>query len=194
MSNKITNAAISRNFNLLWPKIRKIIQQSNPLEVVIVLDIDATVLYNEPLSVCRADPNFKIQRVYDLAQRLNIPIYFVTARIGTKENRKRTEDQLKCMGFDYYSGLSMRGRQYRTAEEISVFKKNARQAIMSMTKNAKKKILLNCGDQWGDLLNAPGEDLYKLTSMYEGSYVLFRPLPEFHNDAEWALKLHETRN
>lgn len=167
-----------------------LIRTADPARDVIVFDIDATVLYNtEKEPIVGAVPNFKTQPLYDLARARKIPVHFVTARIGTKENRMLTLRQLRAMGFDWFDSLYMRPpRVEPTVLAIAQYKLNARRSIGG---GGHKTIVLNVGDQWTDLMLADLPGLELLDKSFPQQHVVFQP-PAPH-DARIAVKLYETR-
>lgn len=184
-----TPAFAHRSFNKLYPSIKYLLDHANPRNHVVVFDIDATVLYNTSENGCGAVPNFKVQHIYDEATKKGLDIYFVTARIGLPGNRKITVQQLHCMGFDNFKELYMRGGKDRTVSEIARFKAFAREQIEQRT---GKKVLLNMGDQWSDVIITTPSVFAALDAQYRGMHVLFYPPPQFKAIA--AVKLYETRD
>lgn len=180
----------SPDFRILAPMVTKVLREANPQKDAVVLDIDATVLYNNPGTMCRADFNEKIKMLYDLAHERNIPVYFVTARIGTQSNFENTLKQLDCMGYtSWYAGLFMRPPAVNSEAAIGVYKLNARKAIMQ---KYRRRIILNVGDQWTDLIAVPSDQLNAMRAQYHGNHVFFKPPAQFA--AEYALKLFELRD
>lgn len=181
----------SKSFRDLSPLLTQIIAQADPHKDVIVLDIDATVLYNtNKESIVGAVPNFKVQPLYDLARNRRIPVHFVTARVGTKENRLWTLKQLRAMGFDWFDSLFMRPPHVEpTPVAVAQYKLNARRAI---TASGQTRIILNMGDQWTDLMLADVPGIELLDRTFPQQHVMFKPpAPQ---DARIAVKLYETRS
>lgn len=185
------NYRASRSFRDLMPYLVHTIRQADPARDVIVLDIDATVLYNrdsEP--IVHAVPNFKVQPLYDLARSRNIPVHFVTARIGTKDNRMFTLKQLRSMGFDWFDSLFMRPVSVPpVTEAIAQYKLDARRTIAAA---GRKTIALNIGDQWTDLLVADTPSLALLDLSFPREHVVFKPSAP--HDARVAVKLFEVEH
>lgn len=180
-------AVADRSFEVLWPHIVKTLKSADPHKHAIVFDIDATLLYNTNDNECGAVPNFKIQTIYDYAERKGVPIYVVTARIGTDINRRLTARQLQCMGFFTYKELYMRPGTVQTVPQIAQFKAESRADIERKT---GKKVLLNIGDQWSDVVVASSNAKYDdLDTQFGNQHVLFKPPPA--GVALVALKLHE---
>lgn len=180
----------SPDFRAIAPHALQVLRAGNPRTDAVVFDIDATVLYNNPGTMCRADFNDKIKVLYDEAHKRRIPVYFVTARIGTQSNFQNTVKQLACMGYtEWYAGLFMRPPTVNTEAEIGVYKLNARKAIMQ---KYKRRIILNAGDQWTDVVAMSPVQLQTLRQQYNGRHVLFKPPSQFA--AEYALKLYELRD
>lgn len=184
-----TPAFAHRSFGKFLSTINHLLQTANPASHVVVFDIDATVLYNTSRNQCGAEPNFKVQRIYDAATKRGFDIYFVTARPGMPSNRKWTIEQLHCMGFDNFKGLYMRSGRDRTVSDIARFKRNSREDIERRT---GKKVLLNMGDQWSDLVVTTPSAFESLDYQFKGKHVLFYPPPELKAVA--AVKLYETRD
>lgn len=179
----------SRSFTKLLHKVSGILRKARPEQHVVVFDIDATLLYNTDDNQCGAIPNFKIQKLYDLAQKRGLPIYVVTARIGTASNRAATIRQLHCMGFDTFDGLYMRGAEHRTMPQIARFKRDARAHIESKT---GKTVVLNAGDQWTDHVVTTEPEYDALDAAFGTQHVLFQPAASEHT--LYALKLYETKD
>lgn len=177
-------------FNDLRPMIDSILRHAERGTDVVVFDIDATVLYNNNDQIVNAEPNFKVQPLYDIARSLRIPVHFVTARIGTPENRAQTVRQLIALGFNWFDSLYMRPVDTpATYDAIGRYKLSARRAI---ERAGNKRILLNVGDQWTDLLVADSNMVQRLNASFPKRHVFFKPLPEAA--AQYALKLYETQS
>lgn len=179
----------SRSFSKLLRQLSSILRAARPAEHVVVFDIDATLLYNTDDNQCGAVPNFKIQKLYDLAEQQDMAIYVVTARIGTPGNRAATIRQLHCMGFDTFDGLYMRGAEHRTMPQIARFKRDARADIERKT---GKRVLLNAGDQWTDHVVTSEAEYDALDDAFGAQHVLYMPAASEH--AVYALKLYETKD
>ena len=181
----------STSYRDLWPLIVKTLKRADPRQHVIVFDIDATVLYNTDDNECGAIPNFKVQPIYDYAEKNGIPIYFVTARIGTPGNREATKRQLKCMGFFTYEDLYMRGADVRTASQVAAFKAQSRKDIEQRT---GKRVLLNMGDQWSDVMVGSASTYTMLEEEFPGQHVLFMPPREAGLHGAVHVKLFEVEH
>lgn len=180
----------SADFRDIAPRALQVLRSANPRTDAVVFDIDATVLYNNPDTMCRADFNNKIKMLYDVAHERKIPVYFVTARVGTHSNFVSTLKQLHCMGYTtWYAGLFMRPPAVTTEAAIGVYKLDARKAIMQ---NYKRRIILNVGDQWTDVMAGTPLELHTLRQKYDTQHVFFKSPPRFA--AEYALKLYELRD
>jgi predicted secreted acid phosphatase len=182
-------AVVTKSFNQFLPVVQTLLSHASGQSHVVVFDIDATVLYNTGSNQCGAVPNTKVKRIYDMAMKKGVPVYFVTARIGLPSNRAATVEQLQCMGMGRFQDLYMRTGQDRTVAEIARFKARSRADIERRT---GKQVLLNIGDQWSDVVVAPPSAYDTLDAKYKGQHVLFYPPPEFHALA--AIKLYETRD
>jgi hypothetical protein len=179
-----------RSFQKLAPRVEWIVRNANQEKDAIVFDIDATVLYNTNEPWVGAEPNFKMQPVYALARERRIPVHFVTARIGTPENKVSTLRQLRAMGMDYFDSLFMRPPATpATAQDIAEYKLNARRTI---ARYGNKTIVLNVGDQWSDLLPVDSTLMKRLDSAFPQQHVMFTP--DTAMDARYAVKLYETRH
>lgn len=186
----MTTGVATTVFTELVPLLDSVLRSADRSKDVIVFDIDATVLYNNNDQVVNAEPNFKVQPLYDVARSLRVPVHFVTARIGTPDNRAHTMRQLIALGFNWFDSLYMRPVDTPTTyDAIGRYKLSARRAI---ERAGNKSILLNVGDQWTDLLAADAKMVEQLNASFPQSHVLFRPLP--HNAAQYALKLFETQS
>ena len=156
---------------------------------VVVLDIDATVLFQsiQHNNTSGIDPNPHGIEVYMLCIQYNIPVFFVTARVQTQNNIEKTVEHLKSMGLDKYTGLYMRPADITGWAQISQFKANVRRQIAQQA-----TILLNVGDMWSDVHETHDDTILSTLQQQSGNlHVLFMTnLPE---TAIWALKLAESR-
>lgn len=179
-----------RSFETVWPHVMKTLKSADPARHVVVFDIDATLLYNTDDNECGAIPNFKVQSIYDYCEKKGVPIHIVTARIGTEVNRRLTQRQLACMGFFQYDSLYMRPGTVQSTPQVAQFKAQSRADIEQRT---GKKVLLNIGDQWSDVVVAPSTASYDdLDAQFGAKHVLFQPPPSGY--AQVALKLYETKD
>ena len=158
---------------------------------VVVLDIDATVLFFSPdtsTHPCNAEVNPRGAAVYNLCIIYNIPVFFVTARLHVLENIEITRAQLRCLGFDKYVGLYMRPPHIVGFPAISQYKKTIRQQI-----SRDFNILLNVGDMWSDLKEVPNEEsMYALHRQSKNQHIPLKT--DSQESALWALKLAESRD
>ena len=159
----------------------------NYLDSAVVFDIDETILINDrKIEACYgARPNPGMMKVYRLCIRLNIAVYFVTARRLTDENYTDTTRQLQCIGAGKYAELHMCPESYRVSPaKISEFKKRARARI---ARKSKRQIILNAGDQWTDTLQmSSSKEVNAFIEKDNKSYWLFQPIDR---EVRWQLKL-----
>jgi hypothetical protein len=163
-----------------------ILRKAVSSESVVVFDIDATVLFNDATEErCQSRRNTPITRLYDVAIRLNIPVFFVTARANTEAGRAFTFEQLRCLGLHHFAGMYMRPSVTGTSvQNISLYKKECRKLIASLT---GKSIALNIGDQWSDLFVCDVNTLRALNDAYGNTNLLFSS--PAHSFSDWSLKL-----
>jgi predicted secreted acid phosphatase len=175
------------NFKNLEKPLTDILRSVNPSNSAVVFDIDETILINDPkIDACyHARPNPGIMKIYRLCLRLQIAVYFVTARRLSDENYEWTTKQLQCIGAGKYAELHMCPESYRvSAAKISEFKKRARARIM---RKSKRQIVLNAGDQWTDTLQMSSiKECNAFIEKDNKSYWLFQPIDR---EVVWQLKL-----
>ncbi len=175
------------NFKNLEKPLIDILRSVNPDKSAVVFDIDETILLNDPKveSCWNARPNPGIMKMYRLCLRLNIAVYFVTARRLSDSNYEWTTNQLKCVGAEKYAELHMCPESYRVSSaKISEFKKRARARI---NKKSGREIVLNAGDQWTDTLQmSSNKEINAFIEKDNKSYWLFQPLDR---EVMWQLKL-----
>ena len=164
-----------------------ILKAVDPSKSAVVFDIDETILINDPkIDACyHARPNPGMMKIYKLCLRLQIAVYFVTARRLSNDNYDWTTKQLQCVGAGKYVELHMCPESYRvSASKISEFKKRARARI---TRKSGRQIVLNAGDQWTDMLHmSSSQEVNAFISKDNRSYWLFQPLDR---EVLWQLKL-----
>jgi predicted secreted acid phosphatase len=175
------------NFKNLEKPLVNILRGVTPSLHAVVFDIDETILINDPkIDACyNARPNPGMMKIYRLCLRLQIAVYFVTARRRSDDNYKWTRDQLQCIGAGKYAELHMCPESYRASPaKISEFKKRARARI---SHKSGRRIVLNAGDQWTDTTQIScSKELNMLAAQDNKSYWLFEPLDR---EVMWQLKL-----
>ena len=158
----------------VWESIKRLahghLESLNPKKVCVVFDIDGTLLFNHESYKLTygAKVNPGIKELYDKALALGIPVYFITARPDSKENREETLKQLGAIGYNKFYGLIMCPPQVRSFTGVSSFKQQARQHIVDQIGRA---IAQNWGDQWTDhLASASNTLLDELTLKFNKNY------------------------
>jgi len=159
----------------------------DPNRSAVVFDIDETILINDPkIDACyHARPNPGMFRIYKLCLRMQIAVYFVTARRLSDDNYEWTTRQLQCIGAGKYAELHMCPESYRVSPaKISEFKKKARARI---ARKSGRQIVLNAGDQWTDTLQMKNtKEVNAFIEKDNKSYWLFQPIDQ---EVQWQLKL-----
>lgn len=175
------------NFKNLEKPVVNILRSVNPDTSAVVFDIDETILINDSkVDACwNARPNPGIMKIYRLCLRLNIAVYFVTARRLSDSNYEWTTKQLQCVGAGIYAELHMCPESYRVSPaKISEFKKRARARIV---RKSGRQIVLNAGDQWTDTLQMSNrKECNAFNEKDSKSYWLFQPIDR---EVMWQLKL-----
>ncbi len=175
------------NFKNLEKPLTDIIKSADPDTSAVVFDIDETILLNDPkVDACwNARPNPSIMKIYRLCIRLNVAVYFVTARRLSDSNYEWTTQQLQCVGAGKYAELHMCPESYRvSSSKISEFKKRARARI---AKKSGRQIILNSGDQWTDTVQmSSNSEVTAFVEKDNKSYWLFQPIDR---EVLWQLKL-----
>lgn len=113
----------------------------------VVFDIDHTLIDGEGKVIK------SVFQLYELCINLNFDVCIVTARGENKVNRNKTKELLIKSGIDKYKLLYMMPIEiYNSFENISAYKKNAREDIELQLDT---KIIGNIGDQWSDHYQFP---------------------------------------
>jgi predicted secreted acid phosphatase len=175
------------NFKNLEKPLMDMLRGVNPSTSAVVFDIDETILINDKkIDACyHARPNPGMMKIYRLCLRLQIAVYFVTARPLSDDNYDWTTKQLQCIGAGKYCELHMCPESYRASPaKVSEFKKKARARI---SRKSGRQIVLNAGDQWTDTLQmSSNKEVNAFISKDNRSYWLFQPLDR---EVLWQLKL-----
>lgn len=153
----------------------------------VVFDIDDTVLHGYGPATKPHDIGMSILRE---AKNRNIPVYYVTARPESPQNRLATYEDLERVGIiPHSSTVFMRPPHANTWPKISQFKTNSRKWVEdNFDQNIQGNCLMTIGDQWTDLMSFTDElDRDEMDMIFGRYYVLFR-LP---NKRQWGLKLKE---
>jgi hypothetical protein len=146
------------------------LESLNPKKVCIVFDIDGTLLFNHESykTTFGAKVNAGVKKLYDKAVQLDIPVYLVTARPDSTENREETLKQLGALGYHKFYGLIMCPPEVRSFTGVASFKEQARQHIVD---KIGRVIAQNWGDQWTDhLASASSTLLDELTLKFNKNY------------------------
>lgn len=175
------------NFKNVEKHLVDILKSVDPSCSAVTFDIDETILINDrKVDACwNARCNPGLLRIYKLCLRLNIAVYFVTARRLCDSNYEWTTQQLKCIGAGKYAELHMCPESYRVSPaKISEFKKRARARI---ARKSGRQIVLNAGDQWTDTLQmSSSKEFNAFVAKDNKSYWLFQPID---GEVLWQLKL-----
>lgn len=175
------------NFQHVGKVLIDILKGVDPSTSAVVFDIDETILINDPkIDACyHARPNLGMLKIYRLCLKLQIAVYFVTARRLSDDNYEWTTKQLQCIGAGKYAELHMCPESYRASPaKISEFKKKARARI---TRKSGRRIVLNAGDQWTDTLQmSSSKECNAFIQKDNKSYWLFQPIDR---EVMWQLKL-----
>lgn len=186
-NGKRLNHLRKTNFRDMEKPLMDLLRSVNPSRSAVVFDIDETILINDPkIDACyHARPNHGIMKLYRLCLRLQIAVYFVTARRLSDDNYEWTTKQLQCIGAGKYAELHMCPESYRVSPaKISDFKKRARDRI---ARKSGREIVLNTGDQWTDTMQfKSNREVRAFDEKDRKSYWLFAPVED---NAMWQLKL-----
>ncbi len=125
-----------------------------------VFDIDGTILRDRGDDKLPPLCNKMLFNLFQLCRALHVPIYIITARPEGRDQRKWTIDQLKKCGYPPGSYVELRMMpilEWNKLDKVhnwnfSDYKYKERQRIVQ---NNNKTIILNCGDQWTDLMRVP---------------------------------------
>lgn len=129
----------------------------------IVLDIDGTVLQNQPDGSAKCVLIFR--ELCKCCEKAGITIFCVTARPDSDQgyNRRWTESQLRKCGIEPVHELIMRPPD----SKFGPFKKEARSEIRAKGYD----VLVSIGDQWADLLYRPNPPSHlKKDGVYVGLF------------------------
>lgn len=138
-------------------------------KLAVVLDIDETSLSNYS-EIRQADFAYNADqwnrwveqaaapaipgtlRFYQEAQKLGIPVFFITGR--PESQRAATEKNLRSQGYMHWAGLVLR-TPAEAQTPTTIYKAGARQKIVG----AGYRIAVNMGDQMSDLNGSPQADV-----------------------------------
>ncbi len=107
----------------------------------------------------RDQPILPTLKLYREARNYRMAVFFVTGR--PEMLRKATQRNLRAAGYDYWDGLMMKSRGYRT-ESVIAFKTSARREIAARGYT----IVLNMGDQKSDLAGGYAERIFKVPNPF----------------------------
>lgn len=149
---------------------------------IVVFDIDETLFLNNDDND-KVKPNHVVLTFCKKCIKQGIPVYLITARRDSDENRAWTKGQLKTVGLHEessarpgYKKLYMRPASYRSTHLISKFKKCCRKRI---AQKEGKLIYVNVGDQWSDVFEFPNEKEFdNLVEADNRSYFIIQPVNE----------------
>ena len=102
----------------------------------VVFDIDDTLIHSR---THRRIPN--IYRLYNYCRNKGYKIYIITARAGTPQNMRFTQQQLQSLNIKGYRKIFFRHPMER---RIAEYKKNCRKSI-------PEQVVMSIGDQMGDI-------------------------------------------
>ena len=162
-----------RNFSFV-PQIEsylKKIKSSYPNKrLAIVLDIDDTIIYSGTQK-----PVQPMKKIYELAIRLGISVFIITARMKNPNNSKFTQHQLKLNGFGRFKQLYMMPTEFARQGLVGSFKTQARNQV-----SKTHHIILNVGDQWTDLDSKPSKNIENQFYIIPTSDKISIKLPSFY--------------
>ena len=136
--------------------------KDKPYKGAVVFDIDGTIIRED-----RGDREVVIramQKIYKRALKLDMDIFFITARGRYRNveqdtqsgkslsNYEATERELARNGFDKYKKLYLMPVKERSAENYSRYKFMRRKEIV---KKYREPIVLNVGNDWTDMMLLP---------------------------------------
>lgn len=162
----------------LHPVVQEIFAKSVPGDFV-VFDIDDTVIRGSGRFTTPHEIGMEILR---LAKMNSIPVYYVTARVESPENRLNTIEDLSRVGIVSPQTVFMRPATVTTWKGISETKSACRRWIKTKTNG---NCLMSIGDQWTDLLVLSEEGRDELDMRFGLDFVLF----EYLSRREWGFKL-----
>jgi hypothetical protein len=167
-------------YDPLHPIVQEIFTKSIPGDFV-VFDIDDTVIRGSGSWTTPHEIGMQILRT---AKMNSIPVYYVTAREESPENRLNTIEDLSRVGIVSPQTVFMRPPGVNTWQGISENKSACRKWIRSKTNG---HCLMSIGDQWTDLLVVSEEGRNELDLRFGRDYVLF----EYISRRAWGLKLKD---
>lgn len=181
---------VTENFNDLKPHIISILEQAEQGRSFVSLDIDATVLRRSE-NHRRVFPVPEGMFVRNVAQQLNIPVVYITAREEGSYARDITFSDLAHVGIVDPLVVVLRPPHVRTWPEIAQFKKSAREYIEHRTNS---QCVLNVGDQWTDIIPIDDETWVDMRHTFQNKYLLFANADadaDVNDNVKWSLKLQE---
>ena len=139
-------------------------------KLALVLDIDETSLsnyeemtkasfaydstaFNAWVDEARAPVILGTLRLYRVAQKLGVSVFFITGRPDSE--REVTESNLRNQGYQNWQQLYLRPAAL-ASQPVSVFKSGARAAVIAQGYT----IVLNVGDQWSDDKGEPQAEFF----------------------------------
>ena len=175
---------ISTDFNRLKQPIVDILENSDPSNNFVALDIDSTVL--RVLDNRRLEPEPAGLFVRDVAKQNKLPVVYITARVDSPGAREVTLDELSSVGIDNPAMVVLRPASVRTWEGISHYKADSRSYVESQTNS---RCVMNVGDQWTDLLPLRQSEFSPMRRTFEGQHLLFSRTTD--TVERWSVKLRE---
>lgn len=120
---------------------------NNAQQCAIVLDIDGTLI-----DLNQTELIHDMYMLYRVATKLKYHVFFVTARLAMEHGITWTRNQFQQFGIDTYDRIYFMPLSESTQDNFSRYKYYCRQDIVL---RYGYPIVLNCGDNWSDLLLMP---------------------------------------
>ena len=175
---------ISTEFNRLKQPIVNILENTDPTNNFVALDIDATVL--RVANGRTITPELSGLFVRSVAEANNIGVVYITARQDTPAVRQITLDALAEVGITDPPIVVLRPQYVNTWGGISRYKANAREYIEAQTNS---RCVMNVGDQWSDLMPTNLNEMDAMRHTFDDQNILFSQ--NTGGVERWSVKLRE---
>lgn len=161
-------AMIANTFKLLEPRIWDKLCETSEQGKCVVLDIDGTVLIVDDNN--EVVPVMEGLAVVDMCHKLNVPVYYLTARVGLPNVRDITIQQLNYVGVhDIKKLICFPPGVTRTQSNVAAFKAGIRNNL---------PVGLNVGNAWSDVMQHTEKETELVVG---GNYYMFQgSRGEFH--------------
>lgn len=118
--------------------------------VAVVLDIDDTALFTDPLTGRDSQVAGLYRRLYAPLVNAGVKVVFVTARQYSEQNMAMTQSALYATGFVHFHSLFMMPSHYARSEDgVAKYKTYVREFLPD---GAGLTVVANVGNTWQDLL------------------------------------------